>query len=237
MALIRFAEGQQRSGSIGATVYSHNRSGAYIRPRTVPVNPNTALQVQARNAARSLTIAWQNDLTQLQRDAWAVYSQNIGWLNKLGDPITLTGLNHYLRTNAINVGLGFGRIDDAPIIFNLAAAELELSGSGVAATQLLTIGFDDNLDWATEPGAFQHFYMGLPQNSGIGFFGGPWRYLTSVAGVTPAVSPKVATASFQFATDHRIWIRSRTMRADGRMSEFAETNFLVTIAPTKAHSG
>ena len=60
MALIRYAEGQQRSGSIGASVYSHNRYGAYIRARSVPVNPNTDRQVAIRNAIRALTIAWGN---------------------------------------------------------------------------------------------------------------------------------------------------------------------------------
>lgn len=77
MTLIRFAEGQQRSGSIGATVHSHNRFGQYIRARSVPVNPNTARQVIARNAARSIMIAWQNTLTQDQRDAWNVYAANL----------------------------------------------------------------------------------------------------------------------------------------------------------------
>lgn len=226
MALVRLAEGQQRSGSIGGTVYSHNRSGAYIRARSIPVNPSTPLQVIARNAARALSIAWENLLTQVQRDAWDVYAANVGWTNALGDAITLTGLNHYIRSNAVSVGLGFGRIDAAPIIFNLATAELALLGSGSEATQQLSIAFDDAAVWANEPGSFQHFYMGLPQNSGIKFFAGPYKYGSSVAGITPAVSPKVLTAPFPFAAGQRIWVRSRIMRADGRLSDFAQHDFL-----------
>lgn len=226
MALIRFAEGQQRSGSIGGTVYSHNRFGAYIRPRTIPVNPSTERQVDIRNAARALSIAWQNTLTQGQRDAWDVYAANVGWQNQLGEAVNLTGLNHYIRSNTVMVSLGFARTDAAPVIFNLATAELALTCTASEATQQLTIAFDDTAVWANEPGAFQHFYMGLPQNGGIKFFAGPYKYIVSGAGVVPAVSPIVATTPFPFAAGQRIWIRSRIMRADARLSEFAQFDFL-----------
>lgn len=226
MALVRFAEGQQRSGSIGGSTYSHNRHGAYIRARSVPVNPNTDRQVVIRNAARALAIAWENTLTQAERDAWETYAANVAWLNKLGDPVHLTGLNHYLRSNTISVSQGRTRIDTAPVIFNLAAAELALSGSASEATQQLTIAYDDTETWANEAGAFQFFYMGLPQNSGIAFFGGPYRYVNVADGSTPAVSPGIFAAPFPFAQGQRIWIRSRILRADGRLSEFAVQNFL-----------
>lgn len=226
MALVRFPEGQQRSGSTGGAVFSHNRYGAYIRARSIPVNPNTDRQVAVRNAVRSLTIAWANTLTQGQRDAWEVYASNVNWVNKLGDAVNLTGLSHYVRSNTINVSLGFTRVDDAPIIFNLAESELALGCTASEATQTLSITFDDALPWATEVGAFQHFYLGLPQNPSIKFFGGPYRYVVSVAGEVPAVSPKAATAPFPFAEGQRLWLRSRIQRADGRLSEFAQLNFL-----------
>lgn len=226
MALIRFPEGQQRSGSSGGTVFSHNRFGAYIRARSIPVNPNTDRQVDVRNAVRSLTIAWQNTLTQAQRDAWDVYADNVTWQNKLGESVNLTGLNHYIRSNTTMVSLGFARTDDAPVIFNLATAELNLGCTASEATQILTFTFDDTEVWASEAGAFQHFYMGIPQNASIKFFGGPFRYVVSVAGITPAVSPLPASTPFPFAEGQRIWVRSRIMRADGRLSQFAQLNFL-----------
>jgi hypothetical protein len=226
MALIRFAEGQQRSGSIGATVYSHNRSGQYIRARSVPVNPNTERQVDVRNAARSLSINWENLLTQGERDAWDVYAANVGWVNKLGDAIHLTGLNHYIRSNTQSLAIGKPRIDAAPVIFNLAEAELSLAANASEATQQLTIAYNDNKPWATEPGAFQFFYMGMPQNAGIKFFASPYRFLNVADGSTPAVSPLVVDGAFPFAAGQRIWIKTRILRADGRLSEFASQNFL-----------
>lgn len=226
MALVVHPEGTQVSGSLGGTTWSHNRSGAYKRNRSIPVNPNTDRQAAIRNAVRSLTIAWANTLTQAQRDGWEAYAANVVWKNKLGQNIWLTGLNHYVRSNTQNVALTFGRIDDAPTIMDLATAELSLGCTASEATQQLSITFDDTAAWATEAGAFQHFFLGLPKNAAVKFFGGPYKYVVSVAGVSPAVSPKLATSPWPIAANQRLWLRSRIMRADGRLSEFALLNFL-----------
>lgn len=225
MALIRFGEGQQRSGSIGATVYSHNRFGAYIRARSVPVNPNTDRQVAARNSVRALAILWQTTLTQLQRDAWNVYAANVNWTNKLGDSVKLTGLNHYLRCNAERIPFAFPRIDTAPAIQDLGIAELALSASASEATQDFTINGDVDGDWITDPGSVAFFSMGLPQNPGIAFFGGPFRSIGTTS-IGPPPFPITRPASFPFVEAQRLWLRGRIQLADGRLSEFAQINFL-----------
>lgn len=226
MALIVLPAGTQISGSTGGTTWSHNRFGAYTRSRSVPVNPNTDRQVAVRNSVRSLTIAWQNILTQNQRDAWEVYAANIDWTNRLGQTVKLTGLNHYTRSNTPRVMNGIPRVDAAPIIFNLATAELELAATASEATQDLTIDGDGTAAWVGEADAWQFFFMGLPQNGAIKFFGGPFRQLTAVPGAGPPPFPVVIAAAFPFAEGQRIWIRSRIARGDGRLSEFAQINFL-----------
>jgi hypothetical protein len=228
MALVVLPEGQQRSGSAGGTTWSRNRHGAYIRNRSVPVNPNTDRQVAARNAVRQLTIAWQNTLTQAQRDAWKVYADNIPWQNKLGQVTTLTGLNHYVRCNQLLVLTGATRVDDAPAIFNLGQAEQALSAVASEATQNLLVAFDDAAPWCSEDNAHQFLEVGLPQNGGVQFFNGPWRYADKVDGdsTTPPTSPATVAAPFPFAEGQRMWLRSRIVRADGRLSEFAQVNFL-----------
>ncbi|MBA7649625.1 hypothetical protein ES703_57422 [subsurface metagenome] len=230
MAQIRYVEGQQRSGSIGATVYSHNRFGQYIRARSIPVNPNTDRQVAIRNIVQGLTIAWQNVLDQAQRDAWELYASVVDWQNKFGETVYLTGLNHYVRSNVPRMQVGLVRQDAAPTIFNLAAAELALGGAGTEDPQQITLTFDDTADWTTEAGGFQAFYMGQPRNGSIKFFGGPWRLLDGQFGQDapngePA-SPRVVSPPWPIAEGNRIWIRSRVARADGRLSEFAQVNFL-----------
>jgi len=228
MALIRFAEGQQRSGSIGGSTYSHNRYGAYIRNRSIPVNPNTDRQVEMRNVIRGLTIAWQNTLTQFQRDWWDTYGDVVPWTNKFGDTVYLTGLSHYVRYNSVLVQSGFTRRDDGPTVYNLAPAEDALVVTASEATQLLSAAYDDTAAWADETGSYQFFTMGIPQNASRTFFGGPWRLAGYVAGVTgaPPASPTPLNAPWPIVEGQRIWVRTRIARADGRLSQFAQYNFL-----------
>lgn len=228
--LVVLPEGQQRSGSIGGTVWSRNRFGAYARNRSVPVNPNTDRQVAVRNLVKALTIAWANVLTQQQRDAWDEYAANVDWLNRLGQSVNLTGLNHYVRSNTPRMACGIDRVDAAPVIFNLATAELVLGCTASEAAGQLSITFDDTAPWTAETGGFQVFYMGIPQNGSIKFFGGPWRRVACGRGQDAPngepTSPTLVDAVWPFAEGQRVWIRSRIGRADGRLSEFARVNFL-----------
>lgn len=226
MALVVHPEGTQVSGSIGGTTFSHNRFGAYKRNRSIPVNPNTDLQVAVRNAVRSLSIAWQTILTQVQRDAWELYADNVPWMNRLGQSVLLTGLNMYVRSNTPRVQNGIARVDAAPTTFNLATAELALAVTASEATQDLTIDGDPAGLWIGEADAWQFFSMGLPQNAAIKFFGGPFRQLTAVPGAGPPPFPVVIATQFPFAAGQRIWVRSRVARGDGRLSDFAQVNFL-----------
>lgn len=229
MALIRYAEGQQRSGSLGSTVYSHNRFGQYLRPRTVPVNPSTALQVAVRNAMAATAIAWNTILTPAQRTAWNSYAAAVSWLNKLGEVVQLTGLNHYIRTNTARDQAGLARLDDAPTLYNVGDPEQSLEAAASEATQILAFSYDDGAAWCDEDDAVQLVYMGTPQNASRGFFKGPYRYLGQIDGdsAAPPSSPaSLIDPPFVVVEGQRIWVRTRILRADGRLSAFAEVNFL-----------
>jgi len=230
MAVVVLPEGQQRSGKQGGIVWSRNRSGAYVRNRAVPVNPNTDRQVAVRNLVRGLAIAWQTVLTQDQRDGWDLYADNVVWKGVLGQDVTLTGLNHFIRSNTPRLLCSVARVDDAPGVFNLTEAEQSLGCSASEATQQLIVTFDDTAAWCDEDDAFQVVYMGIPKNPSIKFFGGPWRQIACILGdaITPPASPApgAGTPGWPFVAGQRIWIRTRIGRADGRVSEFARTNFL-----------
>ena len=228
MALIRFAEGQQRSGSIGGTVYSHNRFGAYIRARSIPVNPNTTYQAAVRNWMRNLAIAWQNDLTDDQRRSWTQYALGTIWLNKFGESTHLSGLNHFIRSNVANFQAGGTRISEGPDVFTLAQAEASLVVGASEATQELNIQFDDSADWCAEDGAFELVFMGRPRNPSNDYFGGPYRFAGTIDGssTTAPTTPVQIAAPFVFAAGQRIWVQTRILRADGRLSLRAQDDFL-----------
>lgn len=226
MALVVLPEGQQRSGKQGGMVWSHNAGGPYTRNRAIPVNPNTDRQVAVRNAIQALSIAWDTILTQPQRDAWDTYALNVTWTNRLGQSINLTGLNHFIRCNTQKLVSGIARDDTAPVIFDIGDPELELSATASEGTQDLTIDGDAAGPWVGEAGAWQYYYMGVPQNASRKFFGGPWRFITAVPGAGPPPFPVVIAGAWPFAEDQRLWLRSRVQRGDGRLSEFARINFL-----------
>jgi hypothetical protein len=228
MALVVLPEGTQVSGSIGGTTYARNRFGAYKRSRSVPVNPSSDRQVLARNRLDSLAVAWSNTLTAAQRDGWNAYAAVVPWLNALGQSVFITGFNHYVRSNSARLNAALARVDDAPAILDVAEAELALTCSASEATQLLTLGFDDTQAWADEDGAFQQVQMGLPQNPGRTFFGGPWRLCAPILGdsMAPPASPVNPAVVFPVQEGQRIWVRTRIGRADGRLSAFAQVNFL-----------
>lgn len=226
MALVVLPEGQQRSGSIGGTVWSHNKAGVYIRNRSIPVNPNTDRQAAVRVAVRNLSIFWDTELTQGQRDAWDEYAANVSWINRLGQSINLTGLNHYVRCNTQKIISTIARDDTAPGIFDIGDAEDQLACTASEGTQDLTINGNAGAPWLVEALGWQYYYMGIPQNASRKFFGGPYRFVTAVPGAGPPPFPIVIAAPWPFVEGQRIWLRSRIQRGDGRLSEFALINFL-----------
>jgi hypothetical protein len=112
--LIRTGFGGQLSGSVGGVVASHNKGGQYLRNRSIPTNPNSGQQQRARNDFASASIGWRA-LTTLQRSAWESYAAQTPVLNRLGESITISGFNMYVRTNSFRLQCGATVLAAAPI--------------------------------------------------------------------------------------------------------------------------
>jgi hypothetical protein len=226
MALVTLPGGEQRSGKIGGQVFSHNRGGPYIRSRGIPVNPQTDRQVAVRTAVRNLAIFWETQLAQAQRDAWDVYAAAVNWVNRLGQSIKLTGMNHFVRCNTQRTISTIARIDQAPAIQDIGDAEDQMACTASEGTQDLTINGNPAAPWLVAADGWQFYYLGIPQNASRKFFGGPYRFVTAVPGAGPPPFPVVIASPWVFQEGQRLWLRSRIQRADGRLSEFAQINFL-----------
>lgn len=228
MALINPSMLGEVRGSIGGATFSRNRSGAYIRKRATPINPNTERQADARNRMTDLSIRWTLTLTQAQRDAWDEYAANVPSSNKLGDAINLTGQNWYVASNALRLQAGLARVDAAPIVFQRALTPEGFAPTASEATQLLSIAFDTGEDWVSQDGAAMIVFMGLPQNAGRNFFNGPYRYAGAVLGDSgaPPASPQTIAVPFPVAEGQKIWCQGLVMLADGSYSPRALGTFL-----------
>ncbi len=208
----------QASGSIGGMTASHNKGGMYFRARTIPTDPNTSFQAAVRVIMASLVARWSSVATQEQRDAWELYASLVSVTNPLGDPIFVSGLNMFVRTNLPYVQGGGVIIFDAPTTFNLTDVG---PASFVAAGALNTITVTYNsAEWGIIDGGMLLIYQGRPQNATINFFKGPWRLGAVVDGDTavPPVSPEIFTSQFALAAGQKLWLQLRAVTPDGRSS-------------------
>lgn len=221
MALVRYGGGiASMSGSIGGDVHARNRYGPYIRPRTKPINPNTARQIAARSALSVLTERWAETLTVGQRTEWNLYASNLVMKNRLSQDIHLTGFNHYIRSNANIIRVSRTPVDDGPGNFTLPDHDPTFTITASEATQQVSIAFDNTLAWATETNGLMLVLQGQPQNAQRNFFGGPYKGINVIAGIDPggAVSPDLAVSFYPIVEGQHIWAQARIFRADGRLS-------------------
>ncbi len=141
--------------------------------------------------------------------------------NRLGETVTLTGFNHYIRSNSILLQSGLTVVDDGPTIFELPEKDTTLAITASKTTQLISVTFDNAALWANETGGYMVTFQGSPQNPQRNFFAGPWRLLDNIAGddTVPPTSPDTETAVFAITELQHQWIYARIVRKDGRLSE------------------
>jgi hypothetical protein len=210
----------QASGSVGGSTYSHNRAGMYIRNRTMPVNPATPLQQLVRSYFSQLSPAWGATLSAVQRAAWEVYAANVTMINKLGDPINLTGQQHFLRTNLLRLQAALSPVLPGPTTFTVATPGSPSTYAATASSHQLAVTFDNTALWAGAVGGAMLIWMGSPQSPSTNFFAGPYRYVGKIAGAaTPPTSPSSFTAlPFAITATQKVFVVARYLNADGRTS-------------------
>lgn len=103
------------SGSIGGTVFSHNRGGAYIRNRSIPITSGSVEAQNARARLATASTAWQG-LTDAQRLAWVGWALQNPVTNALGFPRHLTGHQAYVSLNVRLAVDGISPITAPPIV-------------------------------------------------------------------------------------------------------------------------
>lgn len=222
--------GAQLSGSVGGLTASHNRGGAYFRQRATPTNPATSRQVTIRNAMGILTTRWLDVLTQVQRDAWQVYAENVTLINRIGDAINVSGQNMYVRSNVSVIQIGETIIDDAPTMFNLGSFTEPAVVAANANDDTVDISFDNTDEWANETGSHMIVYISAPQNASINYFKGPYQFAETIDGddTTAPTSPQNMPAGSTLAVGQVVFVRIRVHRIDGRLSGEWFGNVVVT---------
>lgn len=114
MALIKSSLLADIRGSIGGTTYSRNRGGSYARNRTVPINPQSPNQVRARSSLSYWSDYWSLTLNDTQRLGWNVYAETVNGINVLGETITYTGQQMFIRSNTLLELASLSAVTSAP---------------------------------------------------------------------------------------------------------------------------
>lgn len=205
----------QATGSIGGMTASHNRGGLYLRARAIPTQPNSPEQQAVKAWMAQISARWVNVLTQAQRDAWAVYSNQVQLIDKLGEPRNIGGVAMYNRTNIPRLQAGLALIDDAPLTFNLGTFTPPTIDEISDPSSM--IAFTNTDAWASTDGGACFVLISRPQNPSIGFFKGPFRFAGVIAGAaTPPTSPATITNPFTYTAGQKGFIQVRIQQPDGR---------------------
>ncbi len=218
------------SGSLGGITASRNRFGAYLRERVLPVNPNSTAQVAVRAHFTTLAIRW-GTLTTIQREAWDTYAENVPVINPIGDSITLTGFNMYIRSNVPRLVAGLAIVDDGPTVFTLAELTLPtLLIVVVAGLQQVLVAYDNTDPWAIADGGALLVSASRERSPSVVFFKGPYRFVGSELGntTTPPTSPVSLVTPFTGTVGNQASAFIRATDADGRLSSEIELSVAIT---------
>jgi hypothetical protein len=102
------------SGSVGGTVFSRNRGGAYMRVRAVPVSSQSEKALLFKSYLALASQYWRGMNADL-RKSWSVYAQSNPVTNRLGQSKSLTGQNHFIRINTRMLAAGQSFITEPPV--------------------------------------------------------------------------------------------------------------------------
>jgi hypothetical protein len=158
--------GGAASGKMGAMVASHNKGGQYLRARTVPTNPRTALQNAVRGAFSGIASMWQT-LTDSARAAWANWGTVVGTTNRLGDNVPISGIAAFQRANVLRAQAGYDLVLDAPPapLALIPSGDLTVDFSYGDTTGTLTLS-GGALPLASETNSFYALFLSPPFSLG-----------------------------------------------------------------------
>jgi hypothetical protein len=123
-------------GKIAGTVFSKNKSGAYIRTKVTPVNPRTVAQSAVRSSFAQLAQNWSTLLTGSQRSAWVSYAVTYPRRNIFGNALTLNGLNMYISLNQRLMVTGNALIADPPLTNSVDPYLVDSTWTDLSATEV-----------------------------------------------------------------------------------------------------
>jgi hypothetical protein len=128
----------QISGRVGASIFSHNRGGTYIRNGTIPKKVLSPAAIAAKARLTVISRLWASVATD-DRTAWATWAATNPITNRLGGKSVLAPHMAYMELNARLDRGSFSMISVPPVTAAPAPlTSLSLACAAGAGTAVLT---------------------------------------------------------------------------------------------------
>lgn len=103
------------SGSVGGSVFSHNKGGPYIRNRTIPTKATSEYAMTTKAEMTQVSQAWQSE-TAATQVAWREWAKTNPITNALGQSRTVSGHVAYIKLNATLLACNLNVIVLPPVL-------------------------------------------------------------------------------------------------------------------------
>lgn len=100
--------------SVGGLTFSTGHFGPFIGRKNAPVNSQSTAQLGIRAGFSAMTKRWATVLTAAQQAGWIAFAAAHQVHDSLGQLITLTGVQMFVKLNGALKAAGAATIDDAP---------------------------------------------------------------------------------------------------------------------------
>ena len=124
-------------GKLGGHVLTKTRSGATIRTKVTPTNPQTGAQAAARSRLGGNSQAWKS-LSEEDRRSWNEAASQTAKTNIFGDQYFPTGKNLFTGLNSNLMLIGNAPLEAAPELVEIPVI-VEMNATITGETNVITI--------------------------------------------------------------------------------------------------
>lgn len=201
-------------GKLNGSVMSKNRSGAYVRNKVTPSNPQTASQMLIRGIFSEITKGW-SQLSDVARQSWENSVEAFQGTNIFGDTVKPSGKTLFQKLNQNLMISGQASVTVCPAPAELPYAGLASATFDVSEGQL-TVSTEGNT-----AGCRVLFFATAPLTQGTKFVKNKLRLILVQQGddelganIFPAYEAKFGN----LALNDNVYVGVRVINASGQAS-------------------
>jgi len=217
-------------GKLGGHVFSKTKSGAAVRTKVTPLNPQTTAQALARSLFGVVSQSWRL-LSDTNRASWNNATLDIAKTNVFGDQYFSSGKNYFQEINTNLLSVGEAALETAPAVITppiVVITSMEVH----AGTSFPEIDVEYN---EPAPGGDGYIiYEATPQASaGKNNFSGKFRRI-AVTDTTAYISAADLAGKYvevfgDLIVGNRIALRVKTISISGAASTYSTVNAIVQV--------